>query len=341
MTNSNLSEEKTTTRQSKFERAAQNFKSSRFYKIYQFLVSSAAVSLVVSVIVFVYGQIREAHKTAVLVDNLHGISTNLLDVQNSVSTRYLGIFPDYLTEVNGLLAQMDSNDDVVIFEDVLYYGILSKPESFIKMNHMLLQHAAQGGCVTIAYYDINGRTFSRMLREQRINPQFFSQMEREIDSLRHKDARNLNYIKVCEKYFAKSKDLDYLSFSKNVDKYLKPLHGKYIIDTPLGRELEQMYEAMDSVKTSSFSKPKAEIGFQDYVNMYKGMSELLIEKYQSYGIELIPLDEYLTMTCWLVSGKAVLAFPSKYATDEIGFYSQDPAFGKYIQMMLQGVKGHY
>ena len=97
-------EENNRREHSRLSRSMSNFKKSKIYKVYQFLVSSAAVSFLVSVVVFVYGQIQDAQSTAELVDNLQDISADLLDVQNSVSTRYLGIFPDYLTEVNGLLS---------------------------------------------------------------------------------------------------------------------------------------------------------------------------------------------------------------------------------------------
>ena len=322
-------------------RAMLFIRNSKVYKVYQFLVTSASVSFLVGVIVFVFGQVNDARTSAELVGNLQNISTNLLDVQNSVTTRYLGIFPDYLTEVNSLLSQRSKKDTVVIFEDVLYYGILSKPESFIRMNHMLLSHADQGGKVTIAYYDVNGRTFHRMIREQRIDPMFFGNLNSEMDSLRRVERRHFSDSALCEKYFSKTRTLDPTAFARNVDKYLAPLHGKVEFDDAIGKELDQVYFKVDSVKAHYLGKPKDQIRFSDYENMYREMSEFLIDEYKSHGIELIPLDEYLVMSCWLVAGKAVLAFPSKYATDEIGFYSQDPAFSKYIKTMLKGVRRQY
>ena len=74
------------------------------------------------------------------------------------------------------------------------------------------------------------------------------------------------------------------------------------------------------------------------------MSDIIVKHYTKYGFNLVPLDEYLTMSCWMVREenhkgvKTVLAFPSKYSSDEIGFYSQDEAFSKYIGTMLEGVR---
>ena len=80
--------------------------------------------------------------------------------------------------------------------------------------------------------------------------------------------------------------------------------------------------------------------------MYMTMSEVIAKYYSKYGVDLVPMNEYLTMSCWLVKKGnhkgigSVLAFPSKYSTDEIGFYSQDEAFSRYITTMLEGVKGN-
>ena len=70
----------------------------------------------------------------------------------------------------------------------------------------------------------------------------------------------------------------------------------------------------------------------------------MLQYYNKYGIDMVPLDDYLTMSCWMVKKsnpkevKTVLAFPSKFSSDEIGFYSQDEAFSKYIGTMLEGVR---
>ena len=103
---------------------------------------------------------------------------------------------------------------------------------------------------------------------------------------------------------------------------------------------------IDSIKRHHIGngKPIESIHFCDYEQMYRSMSETIAKYYTQYGFDLIPLDEYLTMSCWMIREgghngvKTVLAFPSKYSSDEIGFYSQDEAFSKYIGTMLEGVR---
>ncbi|MBP5614548.1 MAG: hypothetical protein J6X35_10460, partial [Bacteroidales bacterium] len=90
-----------------------------------------------------------------------------------------------------------------------------------------------------------------------------------------------------------------------------------------------------------------EVHFADYERMYSDVTDCIAECYRYHGIELLPLNEYLTMSCWLIkpanknsSVKSILAFPSKYSSDEIGFYSQDELFSEYIVTILNGVRGN-
>ena len=53
------------------------------------------------------------------------------------------------------------------------------------------------------------------------------------------------------------------------------------------------------------------------------------------------------MSGWLItpvdkkrSVASILAFPSKYSSDEIGFYSQDELFSAYIMTILQGIRSN-
>ena len=329
------------TKPSRWNNLYTAFKKSFVYRIVQFIISSAAVSLLITLIIFAVEQKEDSERTESMIDNLENISSDLMAVQNSVSTRYLGIFPDYLAEVNNLLAERESDSEIVIFEDVLYYGILSKPEDFIRMNHMLLSHVDDGGLVTIVYYDPEGWTFSRMVRESRISPEYFVSIDADRRALgRRASEEELSIIN--EKYFSLTRDKDPKAFERNVSSYLAPLRTHSDYNDALGLELNALYQKLDSVKTHCLGgKPCSEVTFNDYMEMYRGMTRLLENEYRAHGVELIPIDEYLTMTCWLVSGQAVLAFPSKYATEEIGFFSKDPAFNKYINTMLDGVRGYY
>ena len=104
-----------------------------------------------------------------------------------------------------------------------------------------------------------------------------------------------------------------------------------------------MCQQLDDVMHTYLNKPYNEICYVDFKNMYKDMTKTIVQLYKTQpNIEMLPLNESLMMSCWLTkigdSERAVFAFPSKYSTDEIGFFSQDPAFSDYIHTMLDGIK---
>lgn len=142
----------------------------------------------------------------------------------------------------------------------------------------------------------------------------------------------------CRRYFVHTRDADLDAFEARVKRYSNSLSSncREDLNSP---DLIASCERIDSIKNYWIAqKEVSDIDFYDLENMYRAISKEMANLYNSLGIELIPLDEYLTMSCWLAGDRAVLAFPSKWASDEIGFFSQDPAFVRYITAMLTGVR---
>lgn len=152
------------------------FQNTTTFKIIRFITNSAAVALLITAVIFVYQEYEEQKRTDKIVDELQGISRDMLEVQRGISTRYLGIFPDYIEVANSVIESVSPGDSIIIFEDVLYYGFLSRPKEFIEMNQVLLSHAKNGDPVTVVYYDEDARVFHRMIREEFISPVYFSKM---------------------------------------------------------------------------------------------------------------------------------------------------------------------
>ena len=321
------------------------FKESAVYKILHFIVNSAAIALLITAILFIYQEWKEEERSDNIIKDLEGISENLLVVQGSLSTRYLGLFPGYIQNVNELLRESSPKDSVIIFEDVLYYGFLSRPAEFVEMNELLLAHADSGGVVTIVHYDEDGRTFHRMICESKISTALNAEMNRELRASfasKRGDTDSRGQMKafereLCNAYFDRSRNEDLNAFKEDVERYKASLRQKASGDCP--EDILQMCSRIDSVKTHWVGgKPLMEIEFYDYENMYRSITKEISAVYRKHGIELLPLNEYLTMSCWMAGNRAVLAFPSKWSSDEIGFFSQDPAFAKYIMTMLSGVR---
>ena len=318
-----------------FKRLWKRLQRSYFFKIVNFISNSAAIALLITGVLFVYQEHEERERT-------EKITSDLLSVQQGLSTRYLGIFPEYIGEVNNMFKQCAPKDTIIIFEDVLYYGFTSKPEEFIKAAQLLLSHADAGGSVTIVHYDEDEKTFHRMIREELIPAEYYDDIARErneqglglsIEQLKSLDST------LCNHYFNLSREKNPEKLKtrvrRNLDARLSPL----LENMDCHPDLVLLCERIDSIRmTTLANKPLSEIGFFDFEDMDRHVTKAISSVYRDHGIELCPLDEYLTMSCWLAGERAVLAFPSKWASDEIGFYSQDRAFARYISTMLMGVK---
>lgn len=320
---------------------------SPLFKIGRFITNSAAIALLITAVLFVYQEHEERARTEKIITNLQDISTDMLSVQQSLSTRYLGIFPNYIQAATDLLQSCNPKDTIIIFEDVLYYGFVSKPEEFVKMNNLLLSHAVDGGNVTIVYYNEDSRTFHRMVRENLISSSFYGSMEneRKNNTSRSQARQSLEQLRIqdtllCNKYFNLSDKKDPGHIESRLLRYLQtpllPLCEENSATLP---DVANMCARIDSVRIRFLGgKTPSNVSFFDFENMYRAMTKEITSVYSAHGVDLWPLDEYLTMSCWMAGEQAVLAFPSKWSSDEIGFFSQDPAFARYIKAMFLGVK---
>lgn len=353
-----------TEEKSKWKRFVGRVSKTKGYELLSTFIKSAAVGMLFAVFCFGYDVYQDSEQDK----QLQASVDKLAKIEQSLSTRYLGIFPEYIPEISGLFKDLQSIDTVVIFEDVLYYGIKSRPKEFCDLNNRLFEHALRNGSITVAYYDVSPSSgykpvwenvFHKMIVESRINTSYILQMNEErhegLLELRRRENRDSAASRrldstLCEKYFAMTRDGNMEKFKKDVDIYLKkdliPVVDQDKPFTKAERITYQMCVEIDSVKQHYIGngKPYEAITFYDYEQMYRGISNVIINYYKNNGIVMVPLDEYLTMSCWMVQKgsrkevKTVLAFPSKYSTDEIGFYSQDEAFSRYISTMLEGVK---
>ena len=353
----------------------QRMKGSRGFNILVTFIKSAAVGLLFAVICFAYDVYHDTEQDKQLEKSLEKmedieqtVTVQLASIEQNLSTRYLGIFPEYISQIGELFQDVDPKATVVIFEDVLYYGIKSRPDEFYNLNRNLFEHALNKGSITVAFYDfeeagsvlVAADIFHKMIIESRIDTKYHSMINEkraeEIQRIReanenvNRDALRVYDSVLCETFFAATRSDSLAKFEKDVNAYLK----KDLVEvgeddsTRAGRMAHQMCIEIDSVKQYYLGGGKAieEISFYDYELMYRRMSQVIARYYEGVGIRLVPLKEYLTMSCWMVQKgdqkgvETVLAFPSKYSTDEIGFYSKDEAFSRYIGTMLAGVLGN-
>lgn len=341
---------------------------SGFYRVLNFISKSAGIGLLITLVIFVleWGQSEKQDRETQ--QNFDATLSELNHIQQSLSTRFLGIFPGYISDICSLFHNIGQGDTVIVFEDVLYYGIKSRPEEFRRYNYQLLKHALEGGYVLVACYNYEidstqgkpvwENVFHKMIVESRIDAELIAKMSKERRQLRRNDMSRRTWSEMrtmdstlCEKYFEMGKRKNMERFQRDITGYLDPALIASV-DTTGSNDtiivlIDAMCMAIDSLKHACLDKELSKLTFADYERMYRGMSEIIARTYINCGIEMLPMNDYMTMSCWLVkpnrqnyqrTSEAILAFPSKYSTDEIGFYSQDEAFSNYITTMQQGVK---
>lgn len=365
-----------------------------FKKIFQ----SATFALLLSVAFFAYEMNSGAEESKKIVNDL-------MAIQNSLSTRYLGLFPEYIGNINNLLDnaiehhdKVKDKDAVIICQDVLYYGIRSDVHGFRDMLTNLVTLSEKGCHISIAYYDEKSFPFKNMINnslisttqqknyrsdrseyrerlrlikeeynnisrgktqaervavmESAINKHFDnyivkkraqSSKNNSFSELRNQlaDERRVDSI-LCEQYFRVTNAENPNKIKKLVTELLRPipLSGN---NTSAYVKVDSLCRELDAIKQKHLNKPLDTVLYADVKNMYAEITIAIANMLNELeNVELVPLDEYLTMSCWMtiVNGKqtAIIAFPSKYSSDEIGFISQDTAFSKYIQTMLEGMK---
>ena len=286
-------------------------------------------------IVFFFG---EAKNTERLVDNLVGI-------EQSLSTRHIGIFPDYLDKINELLSETSLSDTarIVVFEDVLFYGAFYDGEAFkdVVENLIKLSHSRK---IVIAYYESSsdmrrGRMFREVIQESWMRQSDLPHLRKTrlelMDSLRKKDVDRQSVYRIsdsiaCERLFAVYRDKDRAEFEKRIKKILVPLYSEQENDFP-------MFQQIDDIKQMYLNKPLNTISFYDIYTMCQQITDSVATFYKANKIQLVPLGNYLSMSCWSNGEKVLFAFPGRFAADEIGFISRDNAILQYINTMLDGV----
>lgn len=373
-------------------------KSNKYINVLKRIFQSATFALLVSIAFFAYEMNSGAEESKKIVDDL-------MVIQNSLSTRYLGLFPEYIDNINDLLEEAiehqdteDADDSVIICEDVLYYCIRSDAHGFRNMLTNLIILSEKGCSISIAYYDEKSFPFKNMINNNLISMDQQKHYREDRKEYRErmlliKEAYNQipkdmtadekaalmedvinehfdNYITIqraqgdkdksyaelrnllsndrrvdsilCEKYFRATNAIDPQKNKKLIAELLRPLPIKGG-SSPATLKVDSLCRELDAIKQKHLGKPYDKVLYSDIKNMYTEITVAIANMLSEFkNIELVPLDEYLTMSCWMtiVDGKqtAIIAFPSKYSSDEIGFTSQDIAFSKYIQTMLDGMR---
>ncbi|MDR0939290.1 MAG: hypothetical protein LBN29_08065 [Mediterranea sp.] len=320
-------------------------KKSKVLGVGKFLLTSAPFALLLSIAFFWFEMYKNDKESDQMISELR-------QIEQSLSTRNIGIFPDYLEEINTLFdgalnttGNKADADTIVIFEDVLFYGAFYNGKAFKEMVLKLTELSSKGVKIVIAFYENRGRSpaKTRMFREvvqeswmQQSDLMLMAQERtQELERLREEGRRQRgvnNYQLVdstlSEKYFARYRDNNRDEFEKRIKKILVPLYN----------DDRRVFQTIDQIKRDALGKPTKELRFHDFYTAYHQITETLRLYYEQINVDLIPLTSYLTMSCWSTGKEVLFAFPGRFAADEIGFISHDEAILRYINTMLEGAR---
>ncbi|MBR3566393.1 MAG: hypothetical protein IKN91_08735 [Paludibacteraceae bacterium] len=168
----------------------------RFGHVLKIISNSAAFALLLSLILFgieMFSGIQESKE----------VTENLLKIQNSLSTRYLGQFPEFLTDINQLYLSASHGDSIVILEDVLYYGLVSNPHKFYVSCLNLLDLAEHGCPIMISYYRPNTLAYNMTVQEWLLSAECYKNYR---DTLMLFNRKNFEYRQSRKKILSESLD---------------------------------------------------------------------------------------------------------------------------------------
>ncbi len=310
----------------------ETIKNSKIYILGRILLNSAPFALLLSLVLFWVEMYRSDKEGEEMISELRMI-------EQSLSTRFIGIFPDYLEQINEILETTESGDPIVVFEDVLYYGLFYNPEQFKEMITNMVDLSNIGHKVTIAYYGIDTRMFREVVQESRIDKEYLADLKNETRTILQEARSNGKQLSfqqadsiVSEKYFALTRKNDPKTFREGLELFRTKLYNDGDA---------KLFKTIDELRDEALGKPDDEITYADFSKMYKGISQAIVESLENSfnsNIEFIELNDYLVMSCWCNSKRILFALPGKFAAEEIGFISHDDAIHNYIETQLAGVR---
>ena len=267
----------------------EKLRSSKTYKIVDGIATSAILALLLSLVFFAYDVYKDDEQDRQDNEHFEQSMLQLEGIMQSLSTRYLGAFPTYLSETLNVFDHMQPQDTVIVFEDVLYYGIKSKPDEFRRFNQILINHARQGGKVIVAYYDNHATSlvtnvFRSMVKEGRIALQYHPlmqlEMEQRINETKEKNKQVVARLDsaITDKYYIQTRAQDSEAAEKERQSYL----DKTLVAN-LGHAGQSGYDIvicrlcmdLDSIKQHYLGNGKTleDVHYADYERMYSDMTD--------------------------------------------------------------------
>jgi len=238
------------------------------------------------------------------------------ELTDSISTRYIGEFPKHLSDINKMIDKAEK--EIIIFQDVIGYGIFSQPKEFHKFMTTLVQKNAIPITIKVCIYT------SKLYEETR-----------EYQFIGFEDAYNYKKLKNSDSSAASEMREKLFIKKKNENKFKKSRYENFV--NFFSKNAGNLNYDKDSViykivtGLPSYENITYDV-FNDALSKIQNYLFLYCKEYLKFSIE--PVDRMHVMNCWMIDGKkAIFGFPINYNADEITFTTNDAHITKYVSDM--------
>ena len=238
-------------------------------------------------------------------------------VLTSVNTRYIGVFPDFINHVNTLLSEAENK--IIIFEDVLSYGMFSCPEQFHETISILRSQLYDNKKPMKVYFVIYN---SDLCKEKDVEQWLGIRLN--IDRLSNEKR---------EERFQKTISGNIAEFQAKYDKFVN-------YDFSEEKDKVSSFEDLQQIKKQNLPDSITFLTYKNFTTTLEEMRKILFSTFEKAGkrrCEIIESPTRHIMHCWLIDNRQIIySFPTQDGgVTEIAFRSQDHAIISLINQKLE------
>ena len=239
-------------------------------------------------------------------------------ITDSISTRYIGEFPDFIEQINDLLSE--AKEEIIIMTDVLGYGMYSNPEGFHKYLSIIEKKASEECSIKFVVY--NKSLLNRTRQMQHIGNANIERYHQLRKDQMHKDANNL-------------RDSIFTENLKDKGSILKKFQ-KYEFANSHKTKDKRNFEEFDIIKSKFETNKIDSISYNEFTCLLLELNNSIENRFipNQHSVFIDTTATLHTMNCWLVDRtQAIFGFVGNINASEIAFYTQDRQIINYILLL--------
>ena len=284
----------------------------RVNRIKSWIKNSVNLIAVITIVLSVISISLTWHEANKETKKLEEQTSQLEKITSTLPTRCIGRFPYFISDINDLLENVISENfskenNIVIFQDVLTYGLYSNPKEYERLVSNLLKLRSRRYKVSIFVYNDELKDKNRLVQFcNRMSDDVFHMQEEEKCNLLQKELVKDSIYNTFIEYPFGDNDGNILYELRNIRDDLREVPS-----LTYGKFFEMLDEMENIIHNDVFST----------------------EKYDNFNI--IECKVKFNVHCWSNGKNTIFSLPRCYEADEIGFITRDADFLDYIQTMYK------